>query len=168
MDDLFDQTPKDSSLFSLDVSVDVPPVTNHSPKSLPSTVEILPKLYSLAWAKDAGLLQIFFHFNIFVFAWAICIINVTDGYGFYISHFSLLGMSIIIQKLLLQVIFALLLVFYLIGQIMAYLLLAYPLSQSLQAARPRFWGDGSLSFKMSVIYPNYYCRLFLLCHLFLK
>ena len=27
----------------------------------------------------------------------------------------------------------------------------YPLPQSLQAARPRFWGDGSLSFEMSVI-----------------
>ena len=42
--------------------------------------------------------------------------TVTDRYGFYISHFSLLEMSIIIQKLL-QVIFILLLVFYL-GQIM--------------------------------------------------
>ena len=95
------------SFFSCldDVSVDVPPVTNHSPKSPPSTVEIPPKFYSLAGAQDAGLPQIFFHFNIFVFAWAIWIINVTDRYGFYISHFSLLKMSIIIQKLLLQVIF---------------------------------------------------------------
>ena len=36
MDDLSDQSAKDSSLFSLakdDVSVDLPPVTNHSPKT---------------------------------------------------------------------------------------------------------------------------------------
>ena len=55
----------------------MPPVTNHSPKSPPSTVEIPPKFSSLAGAHDAGLLQVFFHFNIFVFAWAIGIINVT-------------------------------------------------------------------------------------------
>ena len=83
-------------------------MTNHSPKSPPSIVEIPPKFYSLAFS----------HFNIFVFVWAICIINVSDRYGFYISHLSLHEMSIIIQKLLLQVIFVLLLVFYLIGQIM--------------------------------------------------
>ena len=86
--------------------------------NLSSTVEIPAKFSSLAGAHYAGLLQIFFHFNIFVFALAICTINVTNRYGFYISHFSLLEMSIIIQKLLLQVIFLLLLVFYLIGQIM--------------------------------------------------
>ena len=43
-----------------------------------------------------------------MFAWEICIINVTDRYGVYIS---LLEMSMIIQKLFLQVIFVLLLVF---------------------------------------------------------
>ena len=41
----------------------------------------------------------------------ICKINMTDRYGLCISHFSLLEISIIIQKLLLQVIFVLLLVF---------------------------------------------------------
>ena len=30
-------------------------------------------------------------------------------------------------------------------------LCGFPLPQNLQAARPRFWGDGSLSFEMSVI-----------------
>ena len=121
MDDLFEQTAKDSSLFfsalrrckcrcaSSDKSLSKKPA---------KPVEIPPKFYSLAGAQDAGLLQIFFHFKIFVFALAICTINVTNRYGFYISHFSLLEMSIIIQKLLLQVTFVLLLVFYLIGQIM--------------------------------------------------
>ena len=74
-------------------------------KNPPSTVEILPKFSSLAGAYYAGLLQIFFHFNVCVFAWAISLINVTDRYGLYISHFSLLEMSIIIKKLLLQVTF---------------------------------------------------------------
>ena len=41
-----------------------------------------------------------------------------DRYGFYISHFGLLEMSVIIQKSLSQVIFLLLLVLYLISQIM--------------------------------------------------
>ena len=44
-------------------------------KNPPSTVEIPPKFSSLVGAHYAGLLQIFFHFNIFVFAWAICIIS---------------------------------------------------------------------------------------------
>ena len=55
-------------------------------KNPPSTVEIPQKFSSLARAHYVGLLQIFFHFNIFVFAWAICIINVTDRYGLHISH----------------------------------------------------------------------------------
>ena len=55
-------------------------MTNHSPKSPPSTVEIRPTFSSLAGAHDAGLLEKFLHFNIFVFAWAIRIINVTDRY----------------------------------------------------------------------------------------
>ena len=65
--------------------------------NLPSTVEIPPKFSLLAGAHYAGLLQIFFHFNIFVFTWAICIINcnVTGRYGLYITHFSLLEMSVI-------------------------------------------------------------------------
>ena len=65
--------------------------------NLSSTVEIPAKFFSLAGAHYAGLLQIFFHFNIFVFTWAICIINcnVTGRYGLYISHFSLLEMSLI-------------------------------------------------------------------------
>ena len=71
----------------------------------------MPKFSSLAGACYVGLLQIFFHCNIFVFAGVICTINVTDRCGIYISHFSLLEMSIIIQKLLLQVIFVLFLVF---------------------------------------------------------
>ena len=79
--------------------------------NLSSTVEIPAKLSSLAGAHYAGLLQIFFHFNVCVFTWAISLINVTDRYGLYISHFSLLEMSIVIQKLLLQVIFVLFLVF---------------------------------------------------------
>ena len=55
-------------------------MTNHSPKSPPSTIEIRPTFSSLAGAHDAGLLEKFLHFNIFVFAWAIHIINVTDRY----------------------------------------------------------------------------------------
>ena len=88
--------------------------------NLPSTVEIPPKFSLLAGAHYAGLLQIFFHFNIFVITWAICIINcnVTGRYGLYISNFSLLEMSVIIQKLL-QVISVLLLVFS-IGKIMGF------------------------------------------------
>ena len=66
--------------------------------NLSSTVEIPAKFSSLAGAHYAGLLQIFFHFNIFVFTWAICIMNcnVTGRYGLYISHFSLLEMSLYI------------------------------------------------------------------------
>ena len=55
-------------------------------KNPPSTVEIPQKFSSLARTHYVGLLQIFFHFNIFVFAWAICIINVTDRYGLHIRH----------------------------------------------------------------------------------
>ena len=58
-------------------------------------------------------------------------------------------------KLLLWVIFVVSFVFE-IGQIMG-----YPLPQSLQAACPRFSGEPSLSFKMSVIYINYHCRVLL-------
>ena len=121
MDDLSDQSAKDSWLF-FSGSRQCKCWSTSSDKSLstnpPSTVEIPPKFSSLAGAHYAGLLQIFFHSNIFVCAWAICIINcnVTGRYGLYISHFSLLEMSVIIQKLLLQVISVLLLVFY-IGKI---------------------------------------------------
>ena len=56
MDDLFDQTAKDSSLFFSGLRRCKRRCASKSP---PNTVEIPPKSYSLEGAQDAGLLQIF-------------------------------------------------------------------------------------------------------------
>ena len=55
-------------------------------------------------------------------------------------------MSIIIQKLLFQVTFVLLLAFYLIGKI-----IGLPSPSELPGGAPKILGEGSLSFEMSVI-----------------